>query len=173
MTTKLSRAKRLVINISKPIGILFLIISGIAVAMGLLVDGEDIYDKYFQPKIEMKFDKSGPIALGTEVNLSFSVPDHGFYSLWNLTGKGEVKRILPDEDSNLSAIAISSLNKTGERWLKPNERNSKEEMLLLWTKDHGDHPSRVFYPTEGEFRQYIDIHSSYGWKEKIAKIQVR
>jgi len=171
--THLSKAKKLVISISKPIGVLFVVISAVGVVSGLLVDGDSIYEKYCQPKLILQFDRSGPVSPDTELNLSYGLPDTGYYSLWNITGDGEVNRILPKPEAGISAIASNQSNNTGERWLKPNKPNSKEEMVLLWTKTNSDHPPRIHYDTEGEFRQYISIHSSYKWVEKIAKIQVR
>lgn len=170
---KSTKRAGLVVIVSKFWGVTITLTVALGVVLGIFTDGKDLLSsKLFQPELVLKFDKKGPIAMGTEVNLSYSLPSRGHFSLWNITGKGELDRILPKPNQAITSITINHTNNTGERWLKPNKANSKEEILLLWTSNHGDHPPRSHYQTEAEIRQFIDTHSTYEWVEKIVKIQV-
>lgn len=170
--TNYTKTKRVAILISKPFIISYMLVSVLSVFMGFYLDGTTIYNHNFKPNLILKIDKTGPISIGTELNLSYSLPKHGYFSLWNISGSGEVERLLPKPNNIKSSITINNENYIGERWIRPNLRKTKEEMLLLWTNKQSKHPTNAYYKTEQEFRRYLEMHKSDEWIEKVIRFQV-
>ena len=156
----------------KPIKLLMGLTVGI---IGLILGVGDLYQRYsgigVTPKIILEFSPPSPVAVGTKVVLGYRLPDYGYFSLWNIDGQGKIYRVLPNPIEKMSSIKLNINNHTGFRKLQPDIAGAKEEMLLLWTKQHSNHPPETKYISEATFRHYLTLYPNK-WVKKKATLQI-
>ena len=119
--------------------------------------------------IDGKFLVSGGIESGKVMTFSYTLPDSGYYSLWNQNSEGVMIRLLPNDQINPSE-KIHKKEKTYQFKVSANKAKALEHIVILWS-NNANHPPQPRYQKWRNFKEYMEIHP-YEWDIKKVAVQI-
>ena len=158
----------------------WLMFTSLGTVLGIVSYANDLFD--FKKNVDTllnedvvisgTFIPGATVSVNTKVKFEYSVPDSGYYTIWNQNREGILKKLWPIDNTVSSAISSGqNQHRIYPYPLLASTPHSNENIIILWS-DNSNHPPKQVYPTWKEFQEYIDTHH-YNWKKKAFSLQVQ
>jgi len=146
----------------------------IAATVGFINDGLLLYENFKKnnwlvTSIEGRFLTSGAVVSGELITFSYTLPDFGYYSLWNQNNAGKMIRLIPKAAQRVSQ-QIHPKKGAYHFNVRGNKAMALEHMVILWS-DTPNHPPQKYYPQWNAFDEYIKTHTA-DWQIKKVAVQI-
>ena len=155
---------------------LVIIITSLMVAsaaiMSFVSDTFSVYEngkKWLSGNVNGRFLLSAGVKSGESITFSYTLPDSGYYSLWNQNSEGVMIRLLP-ENPNSPSVKVYAREKPHQFKVWGNKSRVLEQMVILWS-EKPNHPPKQGYRQWREFEEYMETHA-YNWKMKKIAVQI-
>lgn len=129
----------------------------------------DVMPQQQEAVITGSFQPSGTVKYKTQVSFRYTVPESGYYTIWNQNREGKLKKLWPDEQIS-EAIIKGGQSYPYHYSLIANTPHSQEHLIILWS-DQQKHPPKRIYSTWNKFKEFIDTHH-YQWRLEKYSLQV-